>query len=84
MALLKAYLFRNKDPIIDQVRTAVQDHYGELNGRSLKDIEESGGASKGCTQGWFYGKTKRPQNATVEATLRSMGLERRIVKMKKE
>jgi hypothetical protein len=31
-------------------------------------------------QGWFRGKTRRPQNATIEATGRALGFKRTWVK----
>lgn len=79
----KAYLFRDKDPSIDVLRTLVEQHYGErIKGRMLKDIEEIGGPTAGCMAGWFFRDTKRPQNATLEAAGRALGYERRWVRQR--
>jgi len=79
-----AYRFKVKDPIIDKVRTVVADVNGgaTLHSSQLRKIERDGGASVNCMLAWFTGKTRRPQNATVEASLRAMGRERIIVEMK--
>lgn len=84
MKTYKAYLFRTKDPAIDELRTLVEDVYGErVNNKALTDIEKNGGPTVGCMRGWFFGKTQRPQNPTLEAAGRSFGYRRTWVKMKK-
>lgn len=81
MRTYKSYLFRGKEPVIDETRTLIQDVYGErVNGRILADIESKGGPTKGCMRGWFFGATQRPQNITVEATGRALGYRRKWVK----
>ena len=74
--IYRSYVFKDKDPAIDALRTVVQDYYGKLTQHELGDIEVSGGQTKGCMSNWFFGKTKRPQNATLEAAGRAMGYER--------
>lgn len=64
----KSYNFTEKDPIIDEIRTIVQQH-----GASYKDIHEQSGVSTGTLTNWFSGPTKKPQAATINAVLRSMG-----------
>ena len=64
----KSYNFIGKDPIIDEIRTIVQDH-----GASYKDIHESSGVSTATLSSWFTGPTRKPQSATINAVLRSMG-----------
>jgi hypothetical protein len=83
LRLYKAYNFRDKDPVIDQLRTMAEDTYGtKVNGKSLKQIEEGGGPTIACMRAWFFGKTKRPQNPTIEAAGRSMGYQRIWQRMK--
>ena len=73
----KSYLFRDKDPAIDSIRTLVEQHYGEkVTGKLLNDISETGGPTATCMRAWFFGDTKRPKNATLEAAGRAMGYER--------
>jgi hypothetical protein len=82
MRLLKAYLFRQKDPVIDEIRTLIQDATGDrtLSTNTLEEIAENGGPTVACMQGWFRGDTKRPQSATVEAAGRALGYKRKWVK----
>lgn len=78
----KAYLFRTKDPVIDELRTLIQDEYGgKLNRKVLKDIEEKGGAKANTTAGWFFKEVRKPQNPGVEATGRAIGYHRPWRKM---
>jgi hypothetical protein len=78
----KAYLFRTKDPAIDEFRTIVEDHFGHrVTGKDLQKIKEEGGPSVAAMRGWFYGKTRRPQNPTLEAAGRAIGYRRQWVKM---
>lgn len=73
----KAYMFRTKDPAIDEFRTTVEDHFGHrVTRKDLRKIEEAGGATVGCTHEWFFGKTMRPTNAALEASGRSLGFKR--------
>jgi hypothetical protein len=79
----KAYNFKDKDPVIDQLRTMAQDTYGaKITAKALRQIHEAGGPSTACMAGWFSGETKRPQNPTVEAAGRAMGYQRIWQKMR--
>lgn len=78
-----AYLFRNKDPVIDELRTLIEDRNGKrVNHHALREIENSGGPSASCMRAWFFGKTQRPQSPTIEAAGRAIGFKRTWVKMK--
>jgi len=68
LKLYKSYMFRQKDPAIDLVRTAVAD--SEM---SHTEIHNKSGVSIGAINGWFYGETKRPQHCTLEAVARACG-----------
>ena len=69
MKSYKSYFFRGADPAIAEVRAIIK-------GTSLKDVEEDGGPTAGTMRAWFKGKTKRPQNCTLEAAGRALGYER--------
>lgn len=71
-----AYNFRAKDPAIDAFKTIVQDRYGKVTRKALKEIDAGGGPRAGTMTAWFYGKTYRPQNASLEAAGRAMGYRR--------
>lgn len=82
--LYGAYRFRTKDPVIDQLRTIIEDHYGHrVNGKDLRQIEEAGGPSTGTMRNWFFGKTRRPTNPTIEAAGRAVGWQRTWQRMGK-
>jgi transcriptional regulator with XRE-family HTH domain len=70
----KSYSFLDKDPIIDLIRTLVQQsHY------SLKKIAEDSGVNQNTISNWLYGKTKRPQAAGINAVLRTLDYKLDIV-----
>lgn len=82
-ALYKSYVFRGKDKAIDELRTVVEDHFGHrVTTKDLKQIEESGGPKRNTMHAWFFGKTERPQSATLEAAGRAIGYRRAWVRMK--
>lgn len=68
LKLYKSYSFKDKDPVIDIVRTMVEDE-----GKSYREIAMGSGVSHTTLNNWFNGKTKRPQYATIMAVARSMG-----------
>lgn len=77
--LYKTYLFKDKDPVIDMLRTAMQKE-----GMSFKDIADISGVSKNTLANWFYGDVKRPQHATVTAVARALGYDFRLVQVASE
>lgn len=80
--IYKTYVFRTKDPVIDELRTIAEDFYGErVNGKNLRQVEEAGGPSASCMRAWYFGKTRRPTSATIEAAGRAMGRKRVWVRM---
>jgi hypothetical protein len=62
-----------RDPVLELVSRAVTD-----SGWSLKRIEDKSGVCAPTIRKWQNGQTKRPQNATVEMVLRTLGYTRRI------
>jgi predicted transcriptional regulator len=64
----KSYSFVDKDPMIDQVRTIIQD-----SGKTYKHIAEDSGVNTGTIRKWLDGATKKPQAASLNAVLRSLG-----------
>lgn len=75
--LYKTYSFKNKDPIIDKIRTIIQDEEVTYKDTSLKS-----GVSITTLYGWFNGKTRRPQHASTMAVIRSLGYDYKLVRMK--
>ena len=76
VGLYKTYMFKNKDPAIDQLRTAMQDE-----AMSYKDIYIASGVTVSTLRNWFTGSTRRPQHATIMAVARAMGRDYRLVKI---
>lgn len=72
-----AYIVRDKDPCIAQLREIAEGYYGHsINGKAINKITEGGGPSTSCMRAWFFGDTRRPVNTTIEAAGRAMGFER--------
>ena len=67
MHLYKTYSFKEKDPIIDKVRTIIQDQK-----LSYAEIERRTRVSPSTLYNWFSGPTKRPQHASIKAVIRSL------------
>lgn len=72
----RTYMFVNKDPAIDELRTIVQD-----SEKSYGEISEDSGVAESTLWSWFHGDTRRPQNASLEAVGRSLGHIRKFVPM---
>jgi transcriptional regulator with XRE-family HTH domain len=70
----KSYNFVDKDPIIDEIRTVYQQ-----SGVNYKWLEDNSGVTAQTLSNWFTGKTKKPQAATINAVLRSLGYKLGIV-----
>lgn len=66
----RSYMFRNKDPIIDKMRTLIAD-----NDITHTRISELSGVSTTTLYNWFGGKTRRPQFASLNAVARTMDCE---------
>jgi hypothetical protein len=64
----KSYNFVTKDPIIDQIRTVIED-----SGQTFSWIEQESGVTSHTLRNWLYGTTKKPQAATINAVLRCLG-----------
>jgi hypothetical protein len=71
----RTYKFRGQDPVIGQIKTMF------LNKEDMKKVElsELSNVSSTTIYNWFSGKTRRPMNATIEATGRALGFQRKWV-----
>jgi len=82
MKIYQSYVFRKKDPCISELQTIIEDEVGDrIKRHHLKRIEEDGGPSSSAMRSWFFGTTRRPQSATLEAAGRAVGHKRVWVKM---
>lgn len=73
----KTYRFRDKDPMIDKLRTVLQAEYpGMRKNGSLINYglaASHSGVSQSTLRNWFEGETRRPQFASMCATARGAG-----------
>jgi transcriptional regulator with XRE-family HTH domain len=78
LSLYRSYNFVEKDPVIDRIRTIVQREHVDNN-----DVAKISGVSSTTLHGWFDGKTRRPQYATIAAVITSLGYSAKFVKTKR-
>ncbi len=74
----RTYRFRDKDPVIDEMRTLVQDE-GLI--KKLHIVSQLSGVSTSTLDNWFNGDTISPQNRTICAVTSSLGYERKWEKV---
>lgn len=81
LSLYRTYRFIDKDPVIDKIRTILQDE-GLLAKGQRKIVHQLSGVAVGTLDGLFEGDTKCPINRTVCAIVTSVGYEPTFVKVK--
>ena len=69
------YRWQDADPVLEFIRNDITD-----SGWPLTYVAERSGVSVSTLRNWQNGKTKHPQNVTVEAVLRGLGWRREIRK----
>lgn len=75
----KTYKFRTYDPAMEEVLSFANRGGGKAT--SIAAISRESGVSTSTLHNWRKRKTKRPQNASVEATGRALGKKRVWVNM---
>jgi hypothetical protein len=73
----RTYRFIDKDPVIDEIRTLVQDE-GLI--KKLELVHQLSGVATTTIDNWFNGETKSPQNRTIMAVVTSLGYKHSFVK----
>ena len=69
------YRFKDKDPVIDEVRTAVQDACGERPMRKfIGALADDARLAQSTVRNLLYGATVRPQHRTVQAIFDACGV----------
>lgn len=78
LKLNSSYMFRGKDPTIDELRTMTLKFAGtnRLTNAAMKKVELAGGPSVGCQRGWYFKDVLKPRNYTAESAGRAMGKKR--------
>lgn len=75
----RTYNYIDKNPVIDKVRTLIQDE-GLI--KKLPVVHEISGVSTSTLDNWFNGKTRSPQHSTICAVITSLGYQEEFVKKK--
>ena len=75
MRVYDTYRFIDKDPVIDEMRTAWRD-----SGMKVSTVARIANMASATPNSWFGGKTKRPQNASICAFMGALGFEHRWIK----
>lgn len=75
----RCYNFTNKSPVIDKVRTVLQDE-GMYSKKKRAMLHQLTGVSVSTYDGWFEGDTRSPRHETIGATLAALGYEEKYVK----
>jgi hypothetical protein len=79
LRVLRTYRYVDKNPVIDKMRTVLQD---EGLFKKLQIVHEISGISSSCLHGLFHGATRNPQHRTVAGIMTSLGYEEQFVKAK--
>lgn len=81
LRLYRTYNYVDKNPVIDKIRTIVDDE-GLI--KKLSIVHEISGVATTTLNNWFNGETKNPQHHTIAAVITSLGYEERFVKTEKK
>jgi hypothetical protein len=77
--MYKSYPYRGQDPMVQRVLSKV-----EISGESFSKISQKSSVAAGTIHNWKKRKTMRPQFATMNAVLRSVGCEFVIANRRKK
>jgi hypothetical protein len=75
----RTYNWTKKNPVIDKVRTLLQDE-GLYSKKKRNLLHQLSGVSVSTYDGWFEGETKDPKHTTIAATITALGYEEQFVK----
>ena len=75
----RTYSYIDKNPVIDRIRTIVQDE-GLI--KRLGIVHEISGVGTATLNAWFNGETRNPQHGTIAAVITSLGYQEEFVKKK--
>jgi hypothetical protein len=73
LRILRTYRYIDKNPVIDVMRTALQDVGIGVEKKRLRIAAEISGLSHSCLEGLFHGETRNPQHRTVLGLMTSIG-----------
>lgn len=74
------FMRKEKDPIIDLMRTEAQRLGKLVNAKKgegvIGNLAAESGVSDSCIRAWFFGTTRCPQAITTRFVMEAMGIER--------
>jgi hypothetical protein len=73
LRILRTYRYIDKNPVIDVMRTALQDVGIGVEKKRLRIAAEISGLSHSCLEALFHGETRNPQHRTVMGLMTSIG-----------
>lgn len=76
LAVYGAYLYRDKDPGIYDLRDALRSKLGGLTKKHFAIVQHNGGPVVQTLDNWFNGETRKPRNESLEAAGRAAGMYR--------
>jgi hypothetical protein len=77
----RCYNYVDKNPVVDKVRTILQDE-GYYNKKKRPILHQLSGVATTTFDGWFEGDTRNPRHETIMATMAALGYEEKFVKVK--
>lgn len=75
------YRFKDKDPVIDMVRTCLQIYASIHNMKlykAVRDCSHASGVSESCIWNWLSGTTRFPRFCTIAAVVHATGRQVKI------
>src|SRR4051812_29648418 len=75
LRILRTYRYIDKNPVIDRMRTALQDAGVGVEEKRLQVAADISGISRSCLHGLFHGNTRNPQHRTVAGLMTAFGYE---------
>lgn len=77
----RTYRYIDKNPVIDKVRTILQDE-GLYTKKKRNMVHQLSGVATTTLDNWFDGDTKNPQHHTIAAVVTSLGYEETFQRVK--
>ena len=71
----------NKDPVINKMRTVLQQE-GYYSKKRRNVLHQLSGVAVSTLEGWFEGDTRSPRHETVAAAMAAIGYEEKFVKVR--
>ena len=81
ITIYRTYQYVTKNPVVDKIRTILQDE-GMYSKKQRKVLHEISGVAVQTYDGWFDGDVRDPRHQTIMATLSALGYEEQFVKTK--